>query len=61
MDRNLFDETPPRMKMSFSSYGHFNVEDGVDEHLIDLIPLSYVDKQVKGRPFTTDDNDFWKM
>lgn len=39
----------------------FTFSDGTDEHLIDLIPQLYVKNQIKGRTFTTDENEFWKM
>lgn len=49
------------IKNTFRFFRGYTFADGVDEHLIDLIPPKYVDKQVKGRRYTTDDNDFWKM
>lgn len=59
-----FDAEDNRQYMTKNTFRFFRgrtFKDGVDEHLIDLIPVKYVDKQVKGRPFTTDDDDFWKM
>lgn len=49
------------IKNTFRFFRGRNFSDGTDEHLIDLIPEKYIDKQVKGRAFTTDDADFWKM
>ncbi len=49
------------IKNTFRFSRGYTFSDGIDEHMIDLIPKKYIDKQVKGRAFTTDDTDFWKM
>ncbi len=48
-------------KNTFRFFRGCTFAEGVDEHSVDLIPRKYVDKQVGGQFFTTDDNDFWKM
>lgn len=48
-------------KNTFRFFRGFTFSDGIDEHLIDLIPLLYVKDQIKGRAFTTDEDEFWKM
>lgn len=48
-------------KNTFRFFRGFTFSDGTDEHLIDLIPQLYVKNQIKGRTFTTDENEFWKM
>lgn len=48
-------------KNTFRFFRGVNFSDGVDEHLIDLIPRLYIKDQVKGRAFTTDEDEFWKM
>ncbi len=63
-NKGMFDAEDNRnymIKNTFRFFRGWTFADGVDEHLIDLIPQKYIDKQVKGRAFTTDDTDFWKM
>ena len=48
-------------KNTFRFFRGFTFSDGIDEQLIDLIPLLYVKDQIKGRTPTTDEDEFWKM
>lgn len=63
-NKGMFDALGNRDYMTKNTFRFsrgYTFSDGIDEHSIDLIPQKYIDKQVKGRAFTTDENDFWKM
>ncbi len=49
------------IKNTFRFSRGFTFSGGADEDSIDLIPAKYVEKQRKGRAFTTDDANFWKI
>lgn len=48
-------------KNTFRFSRGYRFSDGIDEHQIALIPVKYIDKQVKGVPYTVHDDNFWKM
>lgn len=63
-NKGMFDATDNRNYMIKNTFRFFRgntFSDGIDERSFDLIPQKYIDKQVKGPTFTTDDSDFWKM
>jgi len=48
-------------KNTFRFFRGFDFYDGFDTRSIDLIPQLYVEDQIEGRAYTTDEDDFWKM